>query len=105
MNVSGIRARCPDELDLQSNADFAARAERAGEWIRRRLRGSRSAALCGAVHGRASLLILMAELAPKCPGGWTMRAIRDNETPAEAMGKNVTRRHLQIFVIGSAGLV
>ena len=31
-----------------------------------------------------------------------MRAIRDNETAAEAMGKDVTRRHLQIFVIGSA---
>ena len=31
-----------------------------------------------------------------------MRAIRDNETAASAMGKNVTSRHLQIFVIGSA---
>jgi branched-chain amino acid transport system permease protein len=31
-----------------------------------------------------------------------MRAIRDNEVAAEAMGKNVTGRHLQIFVLGSA---
>jgi branched-chain amino acid transport system permease protein len=31
-----------------------------------------------------------------------MRAIRDNEVAAEAMGKDVTRRHLQIFVLGSA---
>ncbi len=31
-----------------------------------------------------------------------MRAIRDNEIAAGAMGKDVTRRHLQIFVIGSA---
>jgi len=31
-----------------------------------------------------------------------MRAIRDNEVSAEAMGKDVTRRHLQIFIIGSA---
>ena len=31
-----------------------------------------------------------------------MRAIRDNETAAEAMGKNVTGRHLQVFVLGSA---
>jgi branched-chain amino acid transport system permease protein len=31
-----------------------------------------------------------------------MRAIRDNETAAEAMGKDVTRRHLQVFVLGSA---
>jgi branched-chain amino acid transport system permease protein len=31
-----------------------------------------------------------------------MRAIRDNETAAEAMGKNVTRRHLQIFMSSAA---
>jgi branched-chain amino acid transport system permease protein len=31
-----------------------------------------------------------------------MRAIRDNEVAAEAMGKNVTGRHLQIFILGSA---
>ena len=31
-----------------------------------------------------------------------MRAIRDNETAAEAMGKDVTARHLQIFILGSA---
>jgi len=31
-----------------------------------------------------------------------IRAIRDNETAAEAMGKDVKGRHLQIFVLGSA---
>ena len=31
-----------------------------------------------------------------------MRAIRDNEIAAGAMGKNVTARHLQIFILGSA---
>lgn len=31
-----------------------------------------------------------------------MRAIRDNETAARAMGKDVTARHLQVFVLGSA---
>ena len=31
-----------------------------------------------------------------------MRAIRDNEIAAGAMGKDVTRRHLEIFIIGSA---
>ena len=31
-----------------------------------------------------------------------MRAIRDNRDAAEAMGKDVTRRHLQVFVLGSA---
>ena len=31
-----------------------------------------------------------------------MRAIRDNEVAAEAMGKNVVKEHLLIFVLGSA---
>jgi branched-chain amino acid transport system permease protein len=31
-----------------------------------------------------------------------MRAIRDNEVSANAMGKNVIKRHLQVFVLGSA---
>ena len=31
-----------------------------------------------------------------------MRAIRDNEISARAMGKNVKARHLEIFIIGSA---
>ena len=31
-----------------------------------------------------------------------MRAIRDNETAAAAMGKDVTSRHRQVFIIGSA---
>ena len=48
------------------------------------------------------LLLVMAQLALKSPWGRMMRAIRDNEIAAEAMGKNVTTRHLQIFILGSA---
>jgi len=48
------------------------------------------------------LIFLAAELALKSPWGRMMRAIRDNETAARAMGKDVTARHLQIFVLGSA---
>ncbi|MCX7888464.1 MAG: branched-chain amino acid ABC transporter permease [Rhodobacteraceae bacterium] len=47
-------------------------------------------------------IIWLSERAINSPWGRMMRAIRDNETAAEAMGKDVTRRHLQIFVIGSA---
>ena len=43
-----------------------------------------------------------AETALKSPWGRKMRAIRDNEVSANAMGKNVTASHLQVFVIGSA---
>ena len=47
-------------------------------------------------------LIFLSERALNSPWGRMMRAIRDNEIAAAAMGKNVTRRHLQIFIIGSA---
>lgn len=49
-------------------------------------------------------LIWMSEMALKSPWGRMMRAIRDNEVSAGAMGKDVTRRHLQIFILGSAAL-
>jgi branched-chain amino acid transport system permease protein len=48
-----------------------------------------------------ALLVFLAERALNSPWGRMMRAIRDNETAARAMGKDVTRRHLAIFVIGS----
>ena len=31
-----------------------------------------------------------------------MRAIRDNEVSANAMGKDIVKRHLQVFILGSA---
>lgn len=47
-------------------------------------------------------ILFLAELSLKSPWGRMMRAIRDNETAAGAMGKDVRKRHLQIFVLGSA---
>ena len=47
-------------------------------------------------------VIWLSERALNSPWGRMMRAIRDNEVAAAAMGKNITRRHLQIFIIGSA---
>ncbi len=49
-----------------------------------------------------AILIWLAERALNSPWGRMMRAIRDNEISARAMGKDVTRRHLMIFVLGSA---
>jgi branched-chain amino acid transport system permease protein len=46
--------------------------------------------------------IILSNLALNSPWGRKVRAIRDNEVAASAMGKNITRQHLQIFVIGSA---
>ena len=45
-------------------------------------------------------MVIMANLALNSPWGRKVRAIRDNEVAASAMGKNITSQHLQIFVIG-----
>ncbi len=50
------------------------------------------------------IVVWLSEAALRSPWGRMMRAIRDNEVAAEAMGKDVTRRHLQVFVLGSAVL-
>ena len=47
-------------------------------------------------------LIVLSNLALNSPWGRKVRAIRDNEVAASAMGKNIKHQHLQIFVIGSA---
>ena len=101
-NIAAIPRPVPYETELQQNpafADFAAGwgfgvAEASGIWVK----------LCYMSLFLVVLLviILLAELALKSPWGRMMRAIRDNETAAEAMGKDVTARHLQVFVLGSA---
>ena len=48
------------------------------------------------------IVLYLSERALNSPWGRMMRAIRDNETAAEAMGKDVKGRHLQIFILGSA---
>ena len=47
------------------------------------------------------IILYLANKAQISPWGRMMRAIRDNEVSANAMGKDVVSRHLQIFVIGS----
>ncbi|MCP3688927.1 MAG: branched-chain amino acid ABC transporter permease [Gammaproteobacteria bacterium] len=48
------------------------------------------------------IILMLSVKALNSPWGRMMRAIRDNEVAAGAMGKDVTRRHLEVFVIGSA---
>jgi len=47
-------------------------------------------------------LLIITQKALYSPWGRMMRAIRDNEEAANAMGKNVVKQHLLIFVLGSA---
>ncbi len=47
-------------------------------------------------------LLIITQKALYSPWGRMMRAIRDNEEAANAMGKNVIKQHLLIFILGSA---
>jgi branched-chain amino acid transport system permease protein len=101
-NVVGLPRPVPLEVDLQRDPQFVERAASFGmdavtaSTIYVKLE---YAALFAVV---LVILLWMAQKALKSPWGRMMRAIRDNEVAAEAMGKDVTRRHLQIFVLGSA---
>ena len=57
---------------------------------------------CGLFAVVLLFLLYLSEKALNSPWGRMMRAIRDNETAAEAMGKDVKGRHLQVFILGSA---
>jgi branched-chain amino acid transport system permease protein len=101
-NVTNIPRPLPDERALQGAPWIADLAERFGSDIVTTT--SIVLRLGYAALFAAVLLALMwlAERALHSPWGRMMRAIRDNRDAAEAMGKDVTRRHLQVFVLGSA---
>jgi len=101
-NVSGLPRPVPYEVDLQQSPWFQDWANVLGatpiEF------SSIFVKLCYAgLFGIVLLAVLwLSERALNSPWGRMMRAIRDNEISAEAMGKDVTGRHLQVFVLGSA---
>lgn len=101
-NVIGLPRPVAYEVDLQRDPGFAETASNLGIDVT-------TASTLYVKFSYAFLftivlviLLVLAQLALKSPWGRMMRAIRDNEVAAEAMGKNVTARHLQIFVLGSA---
>ncbi|MDJ0630394.1 MAG: branched-chain amino acid ABC transporter permease [Rhodobacter sp.] len=101
-NVVGVPRPVPYEIDLQKSEGFVARMQ---AWGFDPVTASSIAvklAYAGFFVVVLLALIWLAEMALKSPWGRMMRAIRDNEVAAEAMGKDVTARHLQIFVLGSA---
>jgi len=101
-NVVGLPRPVPYEADLQVDPSFIERAASLG--LDPVTVSTLYTKVGYVVLFTIVLLILLwlAERALKSPWGRMMRAIRDNEVAAEAMGKNVTARHLQIFILGSA---
>ncbi len=101
-NVVGIPRPVPYEVDLQADPAFV---ERAASFGFDAVEASTLGVKLGYMLLFAAVLLVilaLAQLALNSPWGRMMRAIRDNETAAEAMGKDVKGRHLQIFVLGSA---
>jgi branched-chain amino acid transport system permease protein len=116
-NVTGLKRPVPYEVDLQQTEWFInlvkwfygtaddGSALSAGV-MREALQLSAGVLvkLCYSVLFVAVVLIILgfATRALNSPWGRMMRAIRDNETAASAMGKDITSRHRQVFIIGSA---
>ncbi|MDJ0611121.1 MAG: branched-chain amino acid ABC transporter permease [Kiloniellales bacterium] len=101
-NVTGLPRPVPHEVDLQQTAWFQELAQSLA--IETVDLSSILVKLCYAGLFTAVLLAVwwLSETALRSPWGRMMRAVRDNETAAEAMGKDVKSRHLQVFVLGSA---
>ena len=101
-NVIGLPRPVPYEVDIQASQTFQELA--AATNIPLVPFSSIMVKLCYAgLFGIVLFIILyLSEKALNSPWGRMMRAIRDNETAAEAMGKDVTGRHLQVFILGSA---
>jgi branched-chain amino acid transport system permease protein len=101
-NVVGLPRPVPQEIALQADPVFVERVVAMGYnpvtassiVVKLMYMGLFALVLIG--------LLWLSQAALKSPWGRMMRAIRDNEVAAEAMGKDVTRRHLQIFILGSA---
>ena len=118
-NVTGLSRPVPYEIDLQHSGWFSDMVA----WLHAgTLEGlaaaARAAALQDLVIASSSVFVKLcyaglftivllvifwfSERALRSPWGRMMRAIRDNDTAANAMGKDVVRRHRQVFILGSA---
>lgn len=103
-NIVDIPRPVPYEVDLQVSQSFLSLANYLGADP-----VAMSAIVVKLMYTGLFLVVLLAliwltQAALHSPWGRMMRAIRDNERAAGAMGKDVTRRHLQIFVLGCAVL-
>ncbi len=119
-NVIGLKRPAPYEVDLQTTDWFISFVEKfnSGKLSVIDNLADRQAALNQLVIEGSSvfvklcysglflvvviILLILTQKALYSPWGRMMRAIRDNEEAANAMGKNVVKQHLLIFILGSA---
>lgn len=100
-NVNGLPRPVPYEINLQKAEWFLSLCQNLG--VDPVTFSSIFVKLCYALLFATVLLLILwlSEKALRSPWGRMMRAIRDNEVSANAMGKDITARHLQVFVLGS----
>jgi len=101
-NVNGLPRPVPYEIDLQESPAFVERMTTLGLDPVTASSITVKLAYAGLFVVVLAILVWLTQAALHSPWGRMMRAIRDNEVAAEAMGKDVTRRHLQVFILGSA---
>ena len=119
-NVIGLKRPAPYEVDLQTTDWFISLVEKfnSGKLALISNIADRQATLnqlviegssvfvklcySGLFLGVVIVLLILTQKALYSPWGRMMRAIRDNEEAANAMGKNVVKQHLLIFILGSA---
>jgi branched-chain amino acid transport system permease protein len=119
-NVIGLKRPAPYEVDLQTTGWFIDLVEKfnSGKLALISDLAERQVALNQLVIEGSSIfvklcysglflvvviiLLILTQKALYSPWGRMMRAIRDNEEAANAMGKNVVKQHLLIFILGSA---
>jgi len=101
-NVNGIPRPVPYEINLQNEIWFQDLAILIGMPVRDFSTIFVKCCYAGLFITVLLFFFWLSEKALRSPWGRMMRAIRDNETAARAMGKDVPKRHLQVFVLGSA---
>lgn len=101
-NVTGLPRPVPYEVDLMAKEWFVNLVNWIGADV------ANAASVCvklgyaGLFLAVLGIILWFSERALHSPWGRMMRAIRDNRDAASAMGKDVTARHLQVFVLGCA---
>jgi branched-chain amino acid transport system permease protein len=101
-NVNGLPRPVPYEIDLQAEQWVINLASRFDTDVPEMSSIIVKLSYAGLFTIVLLMLFWLFETALRSPWGRMMRAIRDNEVAANAMGKHVTAKHLQVFVLGSA---
>ena len=101
-NINGLPRPVPYEIELQETPWVSHLADMLGASVVDVSTIMVKLSYAGLFTVVLLIFLWLSEVALRSPWGRMMRAIRDNEVAANAMGKHVTARHLQVFILGSA---